>query len=188
MFIFKSNSLNQIYINNLIKRFYCNKIKKDYYIKEENYVKSIKIGDIEEFSKKITANDVKLFSEICSDSNPIHLDEIYSKKTRYGKCIVHGALVASLIPSVVSRSMPGCIYIHEEVAFTNPTFVNDTVKAQTKITDITGKKITFATQCTIVSNDNGNLNNIVIKGKSIIHHPNLTSKRIENTPTLNEKD
>ncbi|KAM9950398.1 hypothetical protein ACTFIT_011649 [Dictyostelium discoideum] len=203
MNIIKNKNLfkKTIFKNNLIiKRFYCcdnnnnnnNEIKKVYFIKDENNTdvkKMIKIGDIDEFTKKITSNDVKLFSEICGDANPIHLDESYSKKTRYGKCIVHGALVASLIPSVVSKAMPGCIYIHEEVNFTKPTFVNDIVKAETKIIDITGKKITFSTQCTVISNDNDNINNVVIKGTSIIHHPNLISKRIDKiTTNINEKE
>ncbi|KAM9998022.1 hypothetical protein ACTFIY_007680 [Dictyostelium cf. discoideum] len=199
--IIKNNNLfkKTIFLNNLIiKRFYCydnnnnnNEIKKVYFIKDENnntdLKKMIKIGDIDEFTKKITLNDVKLFSEICGDANPIHIDESYSKKTRYGKCIVHGALVASLIPSVVSKSMPGCIYIREEVNFTKPTFVNDIVKAETKIIDITGKKITFSTQCTVISNDNDNINNVVIKGTSIIHHPNLISKRIDKITNINNE-
>ncbi|KAK5584541.1 hypothetical protein RB653_006153 [Dictyostelium firmibasis] len=175
-----------IILNNSIKRFYCKSSLKDddsgriYLVKYEDSEKMIKVGDKDEFIKTFSKDDIKLFSELCGDFNPIHLDEEYSKRTKFGRCIVHGALVSSLIPSVVSKSIPGSIYINQEVNFLKPTFIDDTVKAETTILSISGKKIVFDTKCTVISNSNDNINDIVIKGNSTIYHSGLSSKRTNN--------
>jgi len=52
-----------------------------------------KAGDKASLSKTFTAADVKTFSEISLDNNPIHVDEEFAKKTRFGRCIVHGVLI-----------------------------------------------------------------------------------------------
>ena len=49
------------------------------------------VGMTESISKVITSEDVRKFSELSGDTNPIHLDEKYAKKTRYKK-ILHMAL------------------------------------------------------------------------------------------------
>ena len=50
------------------------------------------VGASHSVTKKISANDVKLFAEYSDDYNPIHLDKQFAKSTKYGKCIVHGLL------------------------------------------------------------------------------------------------
>jgi len=40
--------------------------------------------------KKFTIDDQKQFSELSGDMNPVHLDEIYARRTIWGKVIVHG--------------------------------------------------------------------------------------------------
>lgn len=41
-------------------------------------------------SRKFNLVDQALFSEFSGDSNPIHIDSIYSRRTIFGECIVHG--------------------------------------------------------------------------------------------------
>ena len=40
------------------------------------------VGMTESISKVITSEDVRKFSELSGDTNPIHLDEKYAKETR----------------------------------------------------------------------------------------------------------
>jgi len=54
---------------------------------------SIQIGAKAKLSRTFTAEDVNGFAKLSGDTNPLHLDENYCSKTKFGKCIVHGALV-----------------------------------------------------------------------------------------------
>lgn len=40
-------------------------------------------------TKKFTESDVIAFAEVSGENKPIHLEEDFAKKTRFGKRIVH---------------------------------------------------------------------------------------------------
>lgn len=50
-------------------------------------------GDKAAVSKKFSPEDVRLFAELSGDTNPLHTDEEYAAKTRFGKTVVHGILL-----------------------------------------------------------------------------------------------
>jgi len=58
---------------------------------------SFAVGEEATFSKTFTQEDVEAFSKLSGDTNPIHLDENYARRTRFDGRIIHGMLVASLI-------------------------------------------------------------------------------------------
>ena len=47
--------------------------------------------------KTISETDVYLYAGISCDTNPVHLNEEYAKKTMFKKRIAHGMLTAGLI-------------------------------------------------------------------------------------------
>lgn len=61
------------------------------------------VGDTVRFSKAITEADVETFARLSGDENPIHLDESYAERTRFGRRIVHGALATSLVSAALAR-------------------------------------------------------------------------------------
>ena len=67
----------------------------------------LKIGDTATFSKTLTESDVYQFAGICGDFNPLHVDEEKAQKSRFGRRICHGMLVASLISTVIGTNLPG---------------------------------------------------------------------------------
>lgn len=112
----------------------------------------LKIGMRESLTKTFTAIDVKTFSEISLDANPIHIDEEYAKRTPFGKCIVHGMLVCGLISAVLASKLPGegTIYLGQEVRFTSPVYLGDTITAAVEISELRDDKkiVKLITLCT----------------------------------------
>ena len=94
-------------------------------------------------TKKITQEDVKKFSVISGDNNPLHLDPEYAKKTRFKKPIAHGILVASHISALIGNTLPGngSIYISQTLNFINPVFINDIINTKIKILEKNKKNI-----------------------------------------------
>lgn len=104
----------------------------------------------EEYSiKKITDEDVRQFSLVSGDFNPIHLDDDYAKKTRFGKRISHGMLVASHISALIAEKLPGegSIYLSQTLKFLAPVYLNDEVKTVVKVLEISGKIYTLKCEC-----------------------------------------
>ena len=51
---------------------------------------------------QITDHDIRLFAEVSTDRNPVHLDEDYARETTFEGRIAHGMLTAALVSVSVS--------------------------------------------------------------------------------------
>ncbi len=89
----------------------------------------LRAGDSYSLEHTFTAEQVRSFAELTGDDNPIHIDPAYVQGTRFEANIVHGMFLASLISRVLGRHFPGegTIYVSQELAFTAPVLVHDTV-------------------------------------------------------------
>ena len=47
------------------------------------------------------------FATISGDFNPLHIDEQYAKKTKFGKRVCHGMVLASFFSRLVGMYLPG---------------------------------------------------------------------------------
>lgn len=119
------------------------------------------IGQTAEWSKTITETDVVLFGGIVGDLNPAHFNEVEAAKGMFGKRIAHGMLGASLISAVLGMYYPGpgTIYLGQNLKFTKPVSIGDTLTAKVECTDINEKG--WMTLDTNVYNQDGD---VVIKG------------------------
>ncbi len=114
------------------------------------------IGQEVSEEKKFEKFEVLAFSEISGDNNPLHLDEEFARKSRFGAPIVHGILVAGLISKIIGTQFPGegSIYLEQNLRFLKPVYVGECVVAKVKIVDIISEKKIFLLE-TNVYNKNG---------------------------------
>jgi acyl dehydratase len=95
-----------------------------------------RIGDFEvgqhvTLTKTFTADDVQRFIEITGDVNPLHVDEHFAAKTRFGRRVLHGMLTASILSTMVGMLLPGtgAVYRSQTIRFLLPVHIGDTVTA-----------------------------------------------------------
>lgn len=125
-----------------------------------------KVGDSSSLTRTITAEDVLRFAELVGDHNPVHVDEEFARKTRFGRCIAHGMWGASLISSILGTQLPGpgTIYLSQTMSFQAPIFPGDTVIARVTVLRVREDKriITLETTC---ENEDGKL---LLKGEAVV--------------------
>jgi acyl dehydratase len=102
------------------------------------------IGEEATIKKVITKEDIKEFSKITGDTNPVHVNEAYASKSFFGKPIAHGMLTASLISAVLGTKVPGpgAIYMRQSLNFKAPVFPQDEITAKVKVIgwdEVTGR-------------------------------------------------
>jgi 3-hydroxybutyryl-CoA dehydratase len=128
----------------------------------------LSIGMSATVSRTITETDLRNFSGVSGDTNPMHLNEEYARTTPFGGCIVHGMLTASLISAAIGTKLPGpgCIYMSQTLKFLAPVRVGDTVYAVVTITTLDAEKhrATLSTQCFVK-------NTMVLDGEALIKVP-----------------
>ena len=98
---------------------------------------SLQIGDSFEFTRIITAEDVRLFADVTGDDNPIHVDPEFAADTRFGKCIVHGVLLLGIISKVLGRDFPGdgSVAVSLSSKFLRPVPVDSEVRIEVKVSE-----------------------------------------------------
>jgi len=87
----------------------------------------------------ITETENSLFCNLTRNTQPLHLDAEFARKTQYGQRIVNGLFTLSL---VVGLSVPdlteGTLIAnlgYDKIVHPNPVFLNDTLSAETEVLD-----------------------------------------------------
>lgn len=115
-------------------------------------IKELEIGQEDSFSKTISEGDVSLYAGVTGDMNPAHICEEYAKDTMFKHRIAHGMLGAGLISAVLGTRLPGpgSIYIAQELKFTAPVHLGDTVTATARVKskDEEKNRVVMETICT----------------------------------------
>jgi 3-hydroxybutyryl-CoA dehydratase len=98
------------------------------------------VGDRIEFTKTISADDVRNFAAASGDTNPLHLDDEYASETRFRGRIAHGTLVGGLISAALAR-VPGLVvYLSQDLEFHNPVRIGDRLTAEIEIVEDLGNE------------------------------------------------
>ena len=132
-------------------------------------IQEMKIGDNASVTKTVSETDVYLFAGITGDLNPAHTNEVAASKTMFKTRIAHGMLGAGFISAVLGMYLPGpgTIYMGQELKFTKPVHIGDTVTATATVEEIILEKNRVILDTTVVNQDG----EVVIKGKATVMPP-----------------
>jgi 3-hydroxybutyryl-CoA dehydratase len=102
----------------------------------------LQVGQTAEFTKTVTEADVVMFAGITGDLNPAHIDQVWAEASRFGGRIAHGMLSASFISTVLAMKLPGpgTIYLSQNLRFTGPVKIGDTVTARVEVAEMMPKR------------------------------------------------
>jgi len=126
----------------------------------------IKIGDEASFSKTITEADIVNYAGTTGDFNPIHIDAEYARQSLFKERVAHGMLVSGLISAVLGTQLPGpnSIYLGQDLKFTAPVKIGDTVTAVVTVKEKRDDK-RIITLGTTVSNQR---HEVVVDGTAVL--------------------
>lgn len=135
----------------------------------ETAFESLVVGQSVEVPTVVTAHIVELFAEATGDRNPVHLDEEFAAKSRFGGRIAHGMLTAGFVSAAIASKLPGpgSIYMGQTLRFTRPVKLGDTVTVKLEVIEIIAekKRVRLSTVCT---NQNGET---VMEGEATVMVP-----------------
>ena len=99
---------------------------------------ALAVGQSASVTRTVTETDVVLFAGLTGDMNPLHVDREAARRSRFGRRIAHGMLVAGLVSAVLGTRLPGpgCIYVSQSLRFVGPVGIGDTVTARAEIIEL----------------------------------------------------
>ena len=131
-------------------------------------IEDIEIGMSRELTKTIEDYDIRMFAEISTDHNPVHLDEVYAQETIFGGRIAHGILTAALISAVIGEQLPGhgTVYMGQTLKFLAPVRPGDDVTARVTVREIDHAKRRVTLDCICLVREKA-----VLKGEALVLAP-----------------
>ena len=79
----------------------------------------------------ITPEMVRAYADLTGDRNPLHFDEAFAAKTRFGRLIAQGGLTTGLLHALVAMDLPGpgSVFVSQDWSFPKPVYIGDTITA-----------------------------------------------------------
>ena len=84
----------------------------------------------------ITDAHLTLGAGLIADFNPLHVDETFARKSRYGSRILHGVLTSAILSGPVGMYFAGTAiaYLEHNTRFLAPVRVGDTLTLHWRVT------------------------------------------------------
>lgn len=112
---------------------------------------SFEAGERASLSRDVTQADIAAFAELTGDHNPVHLDDGFARRTRFGGTIAHGLMGATLIAAVLGTRLPGpgAVYLGQTLRFLHPVRPGDRITAEVEVTswDSARRIVKVTTRC-----------------------------------------
>ena len=125
------------------------------------------VGARATWTRTVTAEDVERFAELTGDRNPLHFDESFASRTRFGRLVAQGGIAAGLFNALVAMELPGpgSVFLHQEWDYPAPVFVGDTVTAEAEVIEARADKPITKLRCVARRQDGEE----VLRGECLVY-------------------
>lgn len=89
-------------------------------------------------SRKVSARDIELFTEMSGDRNPLHYDEAAARATPFGGIVVQGGVTSAILNAVVAEELPGpgTVFMQVNWSFKAPVRPGDTITGEVEVVKV----------------------------------------------------
>ena len=112
----------------------------------QRWFEDFKVGDrFESPSKTLTDAHFMFFAGMTGDAHPLHYDDEYAKRTKFGRRLAHGLLLtsmtavgASTLAPIIEESIVA--FVEQTTRFKGPAFIGDTIKPRHEVAALDRKR------------------------------------------------
>ncbi len=98
----------------------------------------VRVGQTARRRLTVTADHVAGYARLTGDFNPLHFDEAFAARTRFGALVAQGGLTTGLLHALVAMDLPGpgTVFLSQNWKFTAPVYIGDTITAQAEVVSV----------------------------------------------------
>ncbi len=96
---------------------------------------ALEVGQKASRRMTVTAEHVRAYAEMTGDYNPLHFDEGFARRTKFGTLVAQGGLTTGILHALVAMDMPGpgTVFLSQNWKFTAPVYIGDTITAEAEV-------------------------------------------------------
>ena len=127
---------------------------------------NLEIGQQATRELTVDAEKVRAYAEITGDHNPLHFDEDFAKRTRFGRLMAQGGIATGLLHALVAMDMPGpgSVFVRQSWNFPKPVFIGDTIRATATVISVRPKRSMAEMAFEVVNQDS----ELVLQGDALV--------------------
>ena len=124
----------------------------------------LEVGASASRSLEVTPDKVRAYAEITGDRNPLHFDEDFASRTRFGRLVAHGGITTGVLHALVAEDMPGpgTVFLSQDWKFTAPVYIGDTITATAEVLSVHQTKPVCSLAIRVVRQDG----EVVLEGEA----------------------
>ena len=113
----------------------------------------LSVGQSARLIRTLTLADIQAFAAVSGDTNPAHLDPAYANDTLFHGVIAHGMWGGALISALLGTQFPGpgTIYLQQDLHFSRPVRIGDTLTVTVSITGKDDAKKRVDLDCEVIN-------------------------------------
>jgi acyl dehydratase len=113
------------------------------------------VGQRAERTRRVEPGDIELFTRISGDRNPLHYDEGYARRSRFGEIIVQGGITSAILNAVVAEDLPGpgTVFLNVSWSFRAPVRPGDTITGAVEVLEVRETKPIVRLRTTVTRGD-----------------------------------
>jgi 3-hydroxybutyryl-CoA dehydratase len=126
-------------------------------------IDQVAVGDREVWTRTITDADVVLYGGLIGDRGPLHLDEDFATRTRFGGRVAYGMQCGGYIGATLAQLLGvGSAYVSQNMRFTGPVLIGDHITVETVVTGKNEERRRVFVSTTVTKNGG----QVVIEGEA----------------------
>ncbi len=107
---------------------------------EGRYLEDFAVGDVYRcrYGRTVTESDNITFTLLTNNTNQIHFNREYAKRTEWGRCLVNSALTLAIVAGmgVADVSENGFALGWDEIQLPHPVFAEDTLYSESEVLEV----------------------------------------------------
>jgi acyl dehydratase len=124
-------------------------------------------GDRAALSRRVEAADIRRFTELSGDRNPLHYDEQAARGSRFGGIVVQGGVTSAILNAVVAERLPGpgTVFLNVNWDFRAPVRPGDEITGAVEVLEVRDDKPITRLRTTVTRQDG----TVVLEGAAVCY-------------------
>ena len=125
------------------------------------------VGSFAARAREVSADDIRLFTDLSGDRNPLHYDEAAATATPFGGIVVQGGVTSAILNAVVAEDLPGAgsVFLNTNWDFTAPVRPGDTITGRVEVNSVRHDKPICELSATVTRQDG----KVVLRGTAVTY-------------------
>ena len=113
------------------------------------------VGQRAERTRRVSHDDIRHFTDISGDRNPLHYDAAVASASRFGEIIVQGGVISAILNAVVAEELPGpgTVFLHVDWSFKAPVRPGDAITGAVEVLEVRDDKPITKLKTTVTRED-----------------------------------